>query len=164
MKKILILLAILGVLGLGLGAAAIVGLIYIGANGPETFVVSGEQMTARQVAVIRELGLLEKGEEIRHFYSDALLDIRDGMYFVTDRRLVLYDDDRAEALLAAPFAAIEGVAAEWSDSIWIDSTFAVTLADGRVWTFPISCENGGDKLVFEHLRERGATGAPDAGR
>ena len=162
MKKVLIILGILAVLALGLAAAAIGALYYIGANGPETFVVTGEQMTGSQVAVIRELGLLEEGEQIRHFYSDALLDIRDGMYFVTDRRLVLFDDDWEEALLAAPFAAIEDVAAEWSDSFLIDSMLTVSLVDGRIWTFPMSSEHGGDEQVFEYLRERIAPGAADA--
>ena len=52
--------------------------------------------------MVRFRCLLQEEEQIRYFYSDALYDIKDSLYFVTDRNLVLYSTDWEEPQIIIP--------------------------------------------------------------
>lgn len=159
MKKILIGCGVL----IALGGVALFGLLlYLGTVSPETFVVSGKQMRKHQYATIREMGLLEDGEKIQYFYSDGLLSIREGMYFVTDRKVVLYCESWEDPQLLAPFEEIVGVDVEYEDSFFLDGYIHVEMNDGYTWTFPVSSEKGMDKVFFEYLSEKVAEAHPEA--
>lgn len=123
-------------------------------KGPGTSVVSGAQMKDHHVAIIEELGLLESGEEIQHFYSDALIDIRDGMYFLTNRHLILYKKSWRTPAVIIPYRQITSVDYTDSDSWLIDSTFVVTTEDEDVYTFPVSIEGGGHHRYYEIISDR----------
>ena len=127
-------------------------IIYAGVVGPETMVVSGRQISARYVERISELGLLERGEKIHYFYSDALFDIEDGMYFLTDRKVVLYCADWHEPRIALPFSKIADMELVADESFLTDSTIVLTLDDKTDVTFPVSSEGGGDRRFFEALK------------
>ena len=78
-----------------LGCASLIGAIVtaifiVGSIGPDTAVYTGRQIPKRFMETIRSLNLLKEDEQIRYFYSDALIDIKNGLYFVTDKNLVLY--------------------------------------------------------------------------
>ena len=77
-----------GVLIVAAIALMMVALIYIGAVSPSTRVRAGDQVRSKFVDELRELGMLEPDEELRYFYSDGLLSIREGSYVLTDRALV----------------------------------------------------------------------------
>jgi len=151
MKKIIIAIAVVGAC-----IAALIGggLLYIGIVGPETFVVSGRQMTKAHSRIIRELNLLEDAERIQYFYSDALTDIRKGMYFVTDKKLVLYNANWEESKLVAPFAAVADAQLERNESFFKDSYITIRLDNGEVWMFPVSSERGNDKAFYDYLISR----------
>lgn len=151
MKKIIIAIALLIVC---IAALIVGGLLYIGVVGPETFVVSGRQMTKAHSRIIRELDLLEDSERIQYFYSDALTNIRKGMYFVTDRKLVLYNANWEEPKLVAPFAAVTDTQLERNESFFEDSYITIRLDNGEVWMFPVSSERGNDKAFYEYLISR----------
>ena len=38
---------------------------------------------------MRDVGALAPSESTDHFYSDSLVDIRDGFYYFSDRRVVV---------------------------------------------------------------------------
>ena len=137
-----------------LGALVLGSLFYIGTAGPETFVVSGRQMNKAHTKIIRDLGLLENSEKIQYFYSDALFDIRKGMYFVTDKKLVLYSEDWEDPRLVAPFAEIIDAQGEFNESFLDDSYVSITMDNGDEWTFPVSSERGKDKDFYEYLTAR----------
>lgn len=127
-------------------------IIYAGVVGPETMVVSGRQMSAGYVERISELGLLDRGEKIRYFYSDAMFDIENGMYFFTDRKVVLYCADWHESRIVLPFSKIADMDVVFDESFLTDSTIVLTLDDQTDVTFPVSSEGGGDRRFFEALK------------
>jgi hypothetical protein len=85
--------------------AGIIGFVsYIGAKGPDTKAYTGNELPSKYLAIVNELALLEPGEQIRFFYSDAMTDIKDGFYFVSDRKVVVYIADAAVPATKVPFA------------------------------------------------------------
>ena len=122
--------------------------------GPPTFAVPGHQMKKRHVQAVRDLGLVKPGEEIRYFYSDALTDIKGGMYLVTDSAMVMYCDEWEKPDRVIPFSEIKGADAVFSDT-WIeDSYITLTLHNGEEIGFPVSRERKGDKNFLEFIRGR----------
>lgn len=160
MKKLLIgcLVLALGVIGL-----VFVGLAYVGTAGTETWVVTGRQMRKGHLETIRELGLLEQDEEIQFFYSDALIDIRAGMYFVTDRNLVLYCEEWDDPQLVVPFSEVSATWLEADDSFFMDSYVGVVLEDDTEWAFPVSSEKGMDQRFYDYLEEKRSAAFADPG-
>ena len=149
--------------GIGCGCAAVllpaIGLlifiIFIGIQGPETSVYIGNQMPKDYMSTVKELGLLEKGEKIKYFYSDSLIDITDGMYFVTDRHVVLYSNDFAESAIVIPFDSITDLEVEYDNSFWDDTMIYITTDDdGIEYALPVSSENGLDKKFFEAIKDK----------
>lgn len=137
-----------------LGCVALLsGLIYIGTAGPDIEVVPGAQVRKSFVSKIQALDLLEPDEKLLFFYSDALVDIENGFYLLTDRKVVVYRKDYAQPKVIVPITGIRDMDASWSDSFWEDSRITLTLADdSQVW-FPLSRENGGDKAFFDTLKK-----------
>jgi len=132
----------------------VAGLVYVGTVGPETFVVPGPQVKLGHLKEIRRLGLLEPGEQIKYFYSDAFVDIKGGFYFVTDRRLVLYSDGWVTPAAIIGFSNIADLSIAYRGSFFEDSQVTVELDDGDVFWFPLSSERGGDKRFFEYAEKR----------
>lgn len=139
---------------------SVVMMVFVGATvymliqSPDTFVYTGPQMKKAHVDIVRELGLLNDGEEIQYFYSDGFFDIKKGLYFVTGERLVLYSENWAEPSLAVPFDRIVDAEVVYDESFFIDSMITITLDDGEEWSFPVSSERGRDKDFFEHIDSR----------
>ncbi len=127
---------------------------YIGANGPETYVVAGNQMNADYMTTIEDLELIEDGERILYFYSDAILDITDGMYFCTDRKVVVYQGEAYEPFISVNYDEITDMDMDQSTSILEDSTINLYLEDGSIVYFPISIEKGGDKRFYDTIKEK----------
>ncbi|MEM7049529.1 MAG: hypothetical protein AAF604_07720 [Acidobacteriota bacterium] len=159
MRKIII-----GVIAIAaiLGALVIGGGLILVSSGPDTYIYAGGQTPARFVKTVRSLGLLSEGESIRYFYSDALFDIKDGFYLVTDRHLILYSDTWAEPETVIPFDTIESVDVVYNESFFVDTWVQVLTEDGLDVSFPLSSERGLDKR-FVALLEAGLED-PDAER
>ena len=148
----ILLVSSVGVIAI-LSAILIGGLVYVGTVAPETKVYPGNQVPPRFAQTFDELGLLEPGEKIRFFYSDGLLDIKEGSYLLTDRHLILYSESWSDPKVIIDFDQITSVDAAWSDT-WIeDSSITVDLKNGDLWMFPLSMENGTDRRFVEALRE-----------
>ena len=138
---------------IALGCAGFLGFAaYIGSVGPGTQIYAGNEVPKRFVDVANELKLLESGETIKFFYSDAMTDVRQGMYFVTDRKVVVYIADAATPATVVPFAKIEDADLQSSTS-WIEKgSVTLHLTDGSVVIFPVSGEGKRDKLMFDAIR------------
>ena len=136
-----------------LGVALVAGLVLIGIHAPDTKVIPGGQVPKLFAEQIRRLGVLEEEEQIRFFYSDALLNIEDGFYLLTDRQVVVYSRRFEEPAIRVPFAEIESLDADWSDSWWTDSQISLELRNQETVGFPLSIEGGGDKRFYKALQE-----------
>ncbi|MDA3874436.1 MAG: hypothetical protein PF795_10820, partial [Kiritimatiellae bacterium] len=148
MKKIVF--AILGMIGvvLLLGVVIFFGMASMG---PEIFVVSGRQLPERYVDQLRDLGVVEDDETIAFFYSDALMDIKDGLYFVSDKKVVAYSKDWNPPAIAVPLDSVVALSFERDESFWEDSTIWIQTEDGTEFSIPVSSEQGGDKKFYEYL-------------
>ena len=132
----------------------VIGLLsYVAAKGPDTKAYTGSEMPAKYLKVVEELALLEPGEQIRFFYSDALTDIKEGFYFVSDRKVVVYIADAAMPATKVPFAKIAAAEIERSDSSLVDSTITLKLTDDSVVSFPVSTELDRDKMMHETIEK-----------
>jgi hypothetical protein len=144
------------IVGLCVAAVIIIGLVFlfvVGSLGPDTAVYTGHQIPKKFMATIRSLNLLSDGEQIRYFYSDAMLDIKAGFYFVSNTRLVLYSSKWETPEVILPFEEIESVEADYSDSFWEDSIVYVTTSSGMDVCFPVSSERGLDRKFVEAIKQ-----------
>ena len=145
---------VIGAIVVGLGVLALFATcMYIGVAGPSTKVLPGRQVPRRYVEKIRELDLLESDEQIQYFYSDALMNIEEGFYLLTDRKVVVYSRTFEEPAIIVPFGDIFEVEGDFSDDWLTDSLITLTLKDGTDVTFPASMEGGGDRRMYDALKK-----------
>ncbi|MDK2972384.1 MAG: hypothetical protein PWP23_2139 [Candidatus Sumerlaeota bacterium] len=131
------------------------GLAYLEAEGLDTMVVSGNQIPSKHMNKIRVLGLVERDEQILHFYSDAILDLAGGAYLATDRRIVLYDNEWPKPKIVIPYSEIVRLEiVESQNELYEDSIFTIHVKDGQFYTFPVSAEAGGDKRFLQTIEQR----------
>lgn len=128
------------------------GLVYIGVQGPETSVYVGNQVPNRFVQTAKDVGALQEGERVRFFYSDALTNIRDGFYLVSDTSVVIYiEDGRAEPLQVIPFGDIENADLYRETSFIEDSEIMIETKDGNFVAFPVSSEYDRDQQFYDAI-------------
>ena len=126
------------------------GLAYIGMVSPETFVYTKNDVPQKYVKEMRELSLLENSERLQYMYSDALFDIKDGIYALTDKHLIIYCDEWSDPKTIIAFNEIIDLYVEYDDSFINDSYITVEYAELQV-SFPVSSEKGRDKDFFNYL-------------
>lgn len=135
--------------------ALLIWFFYRAAQGPETDVYTGNEVPREYFDTMKELGAIEPDERVDYFYSDSFAHIRDGFYFVSDRRVVVYSaESGAGSLTAVPFADIADVRLDREESFFVDSQVTLKLKDGRIVSFPLSSEHEGDVHFVETIRER----------
>lgn len=152
----------------GLPCAGVVAwLIYIGAAGPDTAIYTGNQVPSRFVATMKDVGALAEDETILYFYSDAMSDIRDGFYFVSDKKVGIYSETAGQTpLITVDFDEIAELYLDRNESFFIDSQITLELKDGRMVSFPVSSEVDRDERFFESIQSRVSRSddnAPEAG-
>lgn len=156
---VIALLAVGGVMLLGcLGVCG--GLMYLGASSPDTFVYSSNQVPPQYIDSAKRLGLVDNNESVLYFYSDAMLDVEDAMYILTDQHLVLHNTAWSDTQRIITFNEIASVGASWSSDWLTDSMVAVQLSDGSSWSFPLSMENDTDHRFVEKLCELAGVPTP----
>ena len=82
------------------------------------------------------------------------MDITDGFYLLTDRKVVVYSTTYFEPAILIPFDDIQELSIEYDESFFTDSVVWITRADGSTVSFPVSSEGGGDKRFYKALVER----------
>ena len=95
-----------------LGILTFLALYIIGSIAPVTSVYLGRQVPKKDVEEIKGLKLLRHGEKIVYFYSDGFIDIKDGMYFVTDQNVVAYNNLWEEPETIIPFETIDSISVD----------------------------------------------------
>ena len=142
------------VIGVILGVFAWIGIgavVYKVATGsPDTAIYHGKQVPKRFLKTIHSLGLLEPGEQLQYFYSDALWDIKKGMYIVTDKNIVLYSKAWEKPKVIIKFEDVANLEVEYEPSVFEDSFVTVHTSD-FVHFFPLSSEKGRDRKCIEYV-------------
>jgi len=145
--------------GILIGCGALVALVILGmaafivmaSYGPETFVVSGRQLPNRYLKTLKGLGLLEDGEKVAFFYSDAFMDIRSGLYFTSDKKVAAYCKDWDPPAISVPLDSIIDLSFEQNDSFWEDSVIWIRSNEEAEFSILVSSEGGGDERFYEYL-------------
>lgn len=148
---------ILGIVGgiIILGCVGCFGVLtFIGANAPETSVYTGNRVPQKYIEIMEDVGDLQPGETILFFYSDALMDIKDGFYYVSDQKVVIYSEVLNPPLNVIPFDQIVSVDLSRDTSFLVDSEIYLDLRDGTTFSFPVSSENDGDVKFSDAIEAR----------
>jgi hypothetical protein len=111
------------------------------------------EVPAKYLKTVKDLGLVEEGEQIKFLYSDAMTDIKEGVYVVTDRKVATYVSGAAQPLTKVAFTDIAEVEMDDGSGMFEDSSITLTLKDDSVVSFPLSTESKRDKQVLEAIRK-----------
>ena len=103
---------------------------------------------------MRELSLLEDNENLQFMYSDAIFDIKAGIYALTDKHLILYNEEWNEKETIIEFNNINFLEIEFEKSSFIDSYITVETKSGIQVVFPVSSEKGRDRDFYNYLSSR----------
>ena len=135
-------------------AILLLALFVIGSIVPETYVYLGRQVPKKYKTEIKDLGLLDNNEELKYFYTDGFFDIKEGLYFVTDQKLVVYCKDWDEPETIIEFHEVTKLEVEYDDSFVEDSYITLETIHGLELSFPVSSEKKRDKAFYEYLLEK----------
>ena len=128
---------------------------YVGVYGPDTSVYTGNRVPSRFIETMRDVKALDEGEELVYFYSDAMTDITDGFYFVSDKKVVIYTTLYGdEPLTVIPFDQIRDASLDRDESFLLDSEITIETVDDDVISFPVSSEYDRDEAFYNEIRER----------
>ncbi|MGY6518785.1 MAG: hypothetical protein ACXIUZ_08725 [Lysobacteraceae bacterium] len=135
----------------GFGALSMTSLL------PSTQVQSGEQITSRDIATLREAGILVEDETVEHFYSYGLFSILEGGNLVTNLGVVIYyPEDGGELTVAElPFGKIASVEKIEDGGVLSHSVYRVNGFDEDNWLLlELSTESRGDVRFVQAIRDR----------
>jgi transglutaminase-like putative cysteine protease len=121
---------------------------------PGARVVAGDTLMNHNLKFLQRRGVIHPGDEIRYFYSDALLNFRtDGNGF-SDRHVFAYwQDDGQFFLESANFDEIRDIKVVWGH--WnSDTVIEVIRRDGSRFALYAAAFGGLDKPFVEALLER----------
>lgn len=131
---------------------SIFSLAILGTVTPDNGVYSDQTLPQKYYDIVVEVGALEEGEQIQFLYSDALVDMREGFYFVSDRRVVTYIQAAAvNPLKSVRFEDIDDIEFDATDSAFDVSYVTIYHADG-IMDFPLSNFNDGDERFVEAIK------------
>ena len=150
MKAVKIVLISLG----GILVTGIFILICIGANSPETYIYTGNEIPSKYRRQLNELSLIESDESIIYMYSDALFDIKEGVYILTNKHLIIYLEEWEDPRTIIEFEEIDFLDIEYDNSFFNDSFISVETDYGMTIEFPVSSERGRDRDFFKYLQKK----------
>ncbi|WDE96926.1 hypothetical protein PQO03_02995 [Lentisphaera profundi] len=147
-----------------IGLGIIVGLLFTVAlvivdSAPETYVYKENRIPKKYTEHILALKLIDKDETIKYFYSDGFMKIDEGMYFITNKQVVLYSEEWPEPAEKIPFDQIINVEIEYNDT-WLDDSWVYLNTEEFEYEFPLSNERGGDKKFIKYLKSQLAEDIP----
>lgn len=131
----------------------IVVIFLFGCDGPDTYVYLGHQVPKQYIEEVKNLELLQNDEKIQYFYSDGITDIKEGLYFVTDQKLVAYNKEWQEPKTIISFDEITSLDIEYNDSFFEDS-FITVVTDEFELDFPVSSEKKRDKDFYNYILQK----------
>lgn len=149
-RALLITLISVGVIFLG----GMITLAYFMSKGPETYIYKTREIPTSFRKEMEDLDLITEDEHLVYFYSDGLFDIKDGLYALTDKHLILYSTQWSEPETIIAFNEISYVDFNYDASVFLDSYVRLETHDGLKIEFPLSSERGRDREFYELLYEK----------
>ena len=116
------LFALLFVVAAGFGFATEVGVF------PATLVQTGDELPPKQYEALREAKILERGETVKFYYSEGILDVTYGGTIMTDKRILGYwteEEDAPKEVLAYPLDTIDRIVQNMEGDFITDGEYAV---------------------------------------
>lgn len=147
------LLVSLGVL-FGLCCVGSIGMLVWVGSGPDTSVYPGSSLPSAFRDSAEDLGLVDSGETIRYFYSDALVDVENGFVLVTDDHVAVHQPAVGMSRVIK-FDEIDAATLSRNTSFFIDSNISLELSDGSRIDFLVSSEYDRDERFYEAIKPSG---------
>ena len=121
---------------------------------PDAVALPKEKIPPLYLEALREIEIIEEGEEVEYFYSAAILSIKDEGNLFTDSRVISYEviDDEL-AVYEANYPDITNLKLDASDSWEYDSSITVTTSSGDSFLLYVSNMERGDLRFYKKLRE-----------
>lgn len=141
-------------IGIGFSSLVIISigyLMFISSFWPETEVVPGRMLKKKYLSFVEEQRLIEDGDEIIYWYSDGFTDFKNGFYFFTKEKVVVYSQDWENPAIIVPFNVVDNIYFKQSNSFFEDSLIVLMLNDDTEVWIPVSNEKGGDKRFHKTL-------------
>ena len=139
---------VIAIIILGLSA-----LLVVGYYSPETEVISGRQLKKEYADFVKKNKLTDSTENIQYWYSDGFMDFKNGFYFFTEKKIILYNSDWAIPKIEIPLKNIRIINFEKQASSWENGRISLSLKDNTTIDFPLSSEKGGDDKFYNRLME-----------
>lgn len=149
MKALKITLISLG----GIIALGIFVSVYIGENSPGTFIYTANEIPKKYKDQLKELSLVNEDEQIVYMYSDAIFNIKGGVYLLTDKHLILYMEEWEDPKTIIEFEEIDFIDIVYDNSFLNDS-FITVETENEIVEFPVSSDMGRDRDFFTYLQKK----------
>ncbi len=121
---------------------------------PSTKVLSGDEVSAFERALLIEEDILFGDERIEYFYSYGFSSILEGGSILTDRAVIIYfpDEDAHIEIYELEFSEIESIEMIEEGGLFADSMFMVQGAEPDSWIIvDLSVENDGHLKFIQAL-------------
>ena len=148
--------AMLGIGGVGLlmCGGCFGTIMYIGFAGPETSVYQRADVPESYLQIARSVGGLQPDETIEFFYSDGLVDIKEGFYYASDRKVAIYVQGKNPPLALFPYPRIRSALLSRNESFVNDSEITLVSDVDEVAAFPVSSEMDLDVELHDFILSR----------
>jgi len=130
---------------------AIIGFVYYASVSPEIEVIPGKQLNNTYKDFMHSEELIDENEVIQYWYSDAIIDFKDGFYFFTEKKVVVYNKQWEDPAVLMPLKSIVDIEFERDSTFWNDSRITLYLEDETIVFFPVSSEYDGDVKFYNRL-------------
>lgn len=123
---------------------------------PANGVVPGDRLLGHDIKFMQRAGVIQPGDKIEYFYSDAIFLIRDDGNGFTDRHAFSYWIDSNDELKVqtAEFRDISDIKVFWSESFGDNTIVEIHRKDRSKMVLYLSAENKKDRLFTAELRSR----------
>lgn len=129
---------------------------------PDTVAKPRGMIPKRQLAQLRDNGIIEADEEVYYFYSRAMFSVLNEGNLFTDERVISYERDAGELVIySATYNEIHAIDFEKSERWLDDSVITITLWDDDWFVLVVSGERRRDVAFYQHLREQWLQHRPD---
>ncbi|MDH5353683.1 MAG: DUF3857 and transglutaminase domain-containing protein [Gammaproteobacteria bacterium] len=132
---------------------------------PSESVVAGDRLLNRDIKFMQRKGIINPGDKVIYFYSDAFLNIRGDGNGLSDRHVFSYwlDDQDGFNQEIAEYEEITDIKVSWSESFDENTTVEVFRADKSKLLLFLSNTDGKDKDFVKALMARWKNVSVDAG-
>jgi transglutaminase-like putative cysteine protease len=123
---------------------------------PNETVVKGSRILGWDIKLMQRRGIINPGDNIEYFYSDAFLFVSDDGNGFTQRHVFSYWKDENDSLLKeyAEYDKIQDIQIDWKSEFGENSTVTIIREDGSQFLLFVSNMDHKDRLFVSTLKER----------